>query len=410
MLVGDMMKLAGFWFLCTCWWLTGFIVSIQSSTSGCSSCPLTYAPVVDADTGLPFYNDCVAKCQLGPGANLVPAGSRPVRSAAAVGRSSSAASFQPDFLKLVPEPTAEASKDGGEVTSDTILRFTNQGYFYVGRPGFIAKNDHDEITDQDTGTSGDANNTAAIAPAPTETTAALSRANGNQGGASDRPTVTLRIVYPNGDMYMKVWNPTELKALVKKHTGPKSESARLSLASIPAVEAADSNGNVPAPPIQAVSLIPSRQAARRLLRSKALGFDDRREVPSPSYPYTAISLVSTGCTGAMVGPTSRLVLTAGQCLFKFNHETKKPVGWYSNVTVAPSFHNRTVAPFGWIPSDGADVQVMWQNEGTWAANIGILRLAYHFNLPGTLNFGFRCGPLTQTLTTAGYPSDLATRR
>ncbi|GLI65234.1 hypothetical protein VaNZ11_008719 [Volvox africanus] len=396
MLAGDMMKLPGFWFLCTCCWLAGILVSIQASTSGgCSSCPLTYAPVVDADTGLPFYNECVAKCQLSPGANLVPAGSR---RAAAADRSASASS-QPDFLKLVPAPTAEASKDGGEVTSDTILRFTRQGYNYVGRTGLSAMLHDDKVTDKDTVTSGDANNTA---------TAALSRTNEhlrNQDGATNGPTVTLRVIYPQGDLYMKVWNQSELKALVKKHTGPKSDSARLSLASIPAVEAADSDDNIPAPPMQAVSGIPSRQSARRLLRVKALGVDDRGEVPSPSYPYTAVSLLSTGCTGALVGPTGRLVLTAGQCLYKYNNDTKSPVSWYSNVTVAPSFHNRTVAPFGWIPAEGADVQVMWKSEGIWAANIGILRLAYHCNLPGSFSFGVRCGPLTQTLTTAGYPMD-----
>lgn len=28
------------------------------------SCPLTYAPVVHPDTGLPFFNECLARCQL----------------------------------------------------------------------------------------------------------------------------------------------------------------------------------------------------------------------------------------------------------------------------------------------------------------------------------------------------------
>ncbi|GIM03942.1 hypothetical protein Vretimale_8600 [Volvox reticuliferus] len=310
-----------FWVFCTYCLASSSFVSIQALAKGdgCSSCPLTYAPVVDEGTGLPFYNDCVAKCQLGPGAKLIAAGSRRGGSAAAGRRRASEVS-EPDFMKLVPAPTVEGSKDGGVATSDTMLRFIQQGYLYVGRPGFIEKPNAEEIIEQNSAMHGNAHNNVAIAAATETTATAAYPANVNQAGDdSGGPMVSLRMVYPDGHMYMKVWNQNELKSLVKKHTGPKSDSARLSRARVPA-DVTDNNGNVKASPIQAAISTPSRHSAHhRLLRAnKAL--DDRR-------------------------------------------------------------------------------------EGYWGANIGILQLSYHNDLPGALAFGFRCTPLTYSLTTAGYPSD-----
>ncbi|GIL76946.1 hypothetical protein Vretimale_8600 [Volvox reticuliferus] len=395
-----------FWVFCTYCLASSSFVSIQALAKGdgCSSCPLTYAPVVDEGTGLPFYNDCVAKCQLGPGAKLIAAGSRRGGSAAAGRRRASEVS-EPDFMKLVPAPTVEGSKDGGVATSDTMLRFIQQGYLYVGRPGFIEKPNAEEIIEQNSAMHGNAHNNVAIAAATETTATAAYPANVNQAGDdSGGPMVSLRMVYPDGHMYMKVWNQNELKSLVKKHTGPKSDSARLSRARVPA-DVTDNNGNVKASPIQAAISTPSRHSAHhRLLRAnKAL--DDRREVASPSYPYTAVSFLSTNCSGAFIGPTNRLVLTAAQCLFGYNHTTNQTVGWYPNISVAPSVHSSNAPPFGWIPTETAEVQMKWQQAGYWGANIGILQLSYHNDLPGALAFGFRCTPLTYSLTTAGYPSD-----
>ncbi len=48
-------------------------LTLFRAATDCASCPSSYQPVVDIVTGLPFYNACLAKCQLGPGALLQPA-------------------------------------------------------------------------------------------------------------------------------------------------------------------------------------------------------------------------------------------------------------------------------------------------------------------------------------------------
>ncbi|GLI65238.1 hypothetical protein VaNZ11_008723 [Volvox africanus] len=366
-------------FLCAFWLAAGIFCAavVRASSNGCSSCPLTYAPVVDADTGLPFYNECVAKCQLGTGVNLVPAGSR---RAAAAGRSASASS-QPDFLKLVPAPNG--TNAGIEVNAETILRFSNDGYKYVGRPGLI-----------DMPAEG-------VKPAPSENvkkatnSAAEARANnnnnnnnGSQGSATNGPTVTLLVAYPQGDLYMKVWNQSELKALVKNHTGPKSETAQLSRATVP--QATKNDGTT----------LP----ARRLLGSVIYGSDDRREVTSLAYPYTAVSFTSTGCTAAMVGATGRLALTAAQCVYNNGVNPSAPVGFYSNIIIAPGMY-RGISSYGTHPVGLLQVLTTWSSQGLWEGNIALMQLSYHYKACGSLAYGYRCGLSGYTLNTAGYPAD-----
>ncbi|GIL56760.1 hypothetical protein Vafri_12069, partial [Volvox africanus] len=366
-------------FICAFWLAAAFFYAavVQASSSGCSSCPLTYAPVVDADTGLPFYNDCVAKCQLGAGANLVPAGSRRGGNTAAAGRSASASS-QPDFLKLVPAPTA--TNVGGEVKAETIQRFSSEGYFYVGRPGFIDKPPVD-VMSAPSGDVKNATNSAAEARAKNN--------NGNQGGASDGPTVTLRMFYPEGDLYMKVWKQTELRALVQKHTGPKSETANLSRATVPQATGNDS------------TTLP----ARRLLGSAIYGSDDRREVTNLVYPYTAISRTSTGCTGAMVGATGRLVLTAAQCVYNNGVNPSAPVGFYSNILITPGLYRGGISNYGTHPVGLLQVHTTWSSQRLWEGNIAVIQLAYHYKACGSLGYAYTCGSSGYSLYTAGYPAD-----
>ncbi|GIM03943.1 hypothetical protein Vretimale_8601 [Volvox reticuliferus] len=352
-----------------------YVIIYFQPGDGCSSCPLTYAPVVDADTGLPFYNDCVAKCQLGPGAKLIAAGSRHGGTTEAGRRRASEVSEEPDFFKLVPAPTRTDA--GGEVTADTIKRFANDGYIYVGRTGFIER-------PEEPAPIGDAKN-------GTNTAARARASDGNQGGSdSGGPTVSLRMVYPDGDMYMKVWNRSELKSLVKKHTGPKSETAPLSSATVPQVAGRDSS---------------PQSLSRRLLASSIIySPDDRTEITSLTYPYTAVTLVSGGCTGAMVGSTGRLVLTAAQCVYNNGVNPDAPVGFYSNLQVAPGVYSGGIFNYGAHSTGIAQVQTTW-TQGSWDANIALLQLSYHYKACGSLGYGYQCGSSEYSLTTAGYPGD-----
>lgn len=142
-----------------------------STGADCSTCPLGYDPVIHTASGLLFYNECLAKCQLGEGAELEPAApkaakrSNPtvVRATAEATTTTGATATAADAAALVAEGGAEDAQtgsgaEGGDgtsvllqllpepddgdthatahpVTAAVVGRFRKEGFMFVGRPG-----------------------------------------------------------------------------------------------------------------------------------------------------------------------------------------------------------------------------------------------------------------------------------
>jgi V8-like Glu-specific endopeptidase len=190
-------------------------------------------------------------------------------------------------------------------------------------------------------------------------------------------------------MYLKRWTQANAQALVRKYTDERrrtpSPAAGDMARSRPPMAATmtssynsswNSSSPVPFPASSNASAAGAPPPAvgggsgRRLL-THALKFirgqqDDRWEVTQPYWPYTAVSLLeidSMGyCSGTMIGRTGRLFLTAAHCLFDFDQNSGRPVGWYSNLMVAPGFYRGANAPYGWHPGAMAEVRASWMRK------------------------------------------------
>ncbi|KAG2486729.1 hypothetical protein HYH03_014655 [Edaphochlamys debaryana] len=170
--------------------LLGLLASRALAAPSCSRCPNTYDPVVDDATGKPFYNKCLAQCQLPANAKL----------------SKTSKAGEPDFLQLMPTPAADALASAAEVTGDVINRFAEEGFFYVGRPG----NGPDPK-----GSQGNASGNKT----KDDNDSRSKTAKGSPSGTS----ALLRFTLPEGDMYIKVVTKKDEDELKAKYQGPEVE-------------------------------------------------------------------------------------------------------------------------------------------------------------------------------------------
>ncbi len=171
-----------------------------SKDADCSTCPLGYDPVIHTASGLLFYNECLARCQLGEGAELeaaapkaakrnnptiVRATSKTTTTNGATATAANAAAVAADgtgsvkaavadavpggagdapagseaeegngmgvLLQLLPEPDSDdAHAAAHPVTAATVGRFRKEGFVFVGRPGRGRKARPADVRNEDT--------------------------------------------------------------------------------------------------------------------------------------------------------------------------------------------------------------------------------------------------------------------
>ncbi len=195
-----------------------------------------------------------------------------------------------------------------------------------------------------------------------------------KAGVSDSDTIlAMRMVAPYGDVYMRVITPKERKAMIKTYA-KDSTFARLAMGS-PGTPNASTNtsstNTTDTLPTPASHQQPPPRSSRRSLHTHAANSifdgDSRWEVTNVQYPNTAVTWLNYRaydpttqkwgdymCSGALVGATGRLVLTAGHCLFENGN-------WGNSFRVAPG-HNRNGAPYGWHDAEMAETLTAWRNS------------------------------------------------
>ncbi|GLI63556.1 hypothetical protein VaNZ11_006409 [Volvox africanus] len=377
-----------------------------------STCPLLYDPVVDLETNVLFYNECLAKLQLGTQTKIVrrdaleqaavaTAGGSARRLRAAGTTTAASGPTAQHYMKLAPKPAAGSTEDV-VVGMDVIRKYAEEGFLYVGRPGFLSSEDsavyNSNMAEKD-------RSAAEAAPL-------------SMHGAR----VSLRILYPEGDMYMKIWNASELQNLQTTH-GSDLTAAYLAQPNIPNDET-DAAADIDQLSQQETANHHRRTAtaARRLLPSTAA--PNRTEITAAmlSGPYSAVSYINitrynaptAWCTGVMAGPTSRLILTAARCLYDFDAVTGTGKGYHQAFMITPgqtrnAVTNTVAMPYGRFPGAMAEVMAQWMLRGNFDFDIGLLRLGVHVTLatkaPGSMGFNYSCTQKSFSLESAGYPAD-----
>lgn len=114
------------------------------------------------------------------------------------------------------------------------------------------------------------------------------------------------------------------------------------------------------------------------------------------YPYTAVGLLSNGCSGTLIG--KRFVLTAAYCIF--NPESK---AWEQNLDFYPGM-NGDKRPFAGVKWKNAWVTKGFAEQGNWDLAFGLVELQSDVgNQNGWFGFGhypqFPKGPAM-----TGYPA------
>ncbi|GIL82167.1 hypothetical protein Vretimale_7174 [Volvox reticuliferus] len=307
-------------------------------------------------------------------------------------------------MKLLPKPAADTTEDL-VVNLDVIRKYAEEGFVYVGRPGFLSSDDSDSAVSDSK-------------PAETD------RAPSEAAPLSMHGTrVSLRISYPEGDMYMKIWGAADLKNLQTTQT---TDPAATSLAqpSLPNDEIEfETDIEKPSHQNSANHHRRTATAARRLLPSTVT--PNRTEITAAnlSLPYSAVSYINitryngltTWCTGVMAGPTSRLILTAARCLYDFDAVTGTGRGYHQAFMVSPGQTRNTAtnivsSPYARSQGGMAEVMAQWMLKGNFDFDIGLLRLGVHVTLankaPGSLGFNYNCAQKSFNLESAGYPADL----
>lgn len=114
------------------------------------------------------------------------------------------------------------------------------------------------------------------------------------------------------------------------------------------------------------------------------------------YPYTAVGLLSNGCSGTLIG--KRFVLTAAYCIF--NPESKQ---WEQNLDFYPGINGDT-RPFDGVQWKNAWVTQGFAEEGNWNLAFGLVELQSDV---GDQNGWFGFGHLPQIPkgpAMTGYPA------
>lgn len=218
-------------------------------------------------------------------------------------------------------------------------------------------------------------------------------------GAASRggKVLAMRVVAPEGDVYMRVLTPETLKAMTEQYTkdpayaqrtcGYSSNSGGVggSGRAPPPVGGGLSTSSTapPSPKAQRRRRPPPPRPRRNRLNSNATAnpngtingtsfvFDgeSRRELTGSGvvYPLTAVAYVSyktptatngtqndSFCSGSLVGMSGRMVLTAGECLYSSK-------GFLStNIRVALG-RNSAGTPYGWNDVDMSEVYITFKN-------------------------------------------------
>ena len=175
----------------------------------------------------------------------------------------------------------------------------------------------------------------------------------------DGTRVSLRVAYPEGDMYMKIWRSEELQRM----SASAADAEPLLEPSIPEAETTTDG---------AAASAAATGGSHRLSRRLALGNAPaaiRTEVTTMSFPYSAVSYMnflrgttSSWCSAALVGTTGRLVLTAAHCLYNFDPISGAGKGYYQSFFVSPGMYrkNGTVtSPYGRHQGSLAEVMAQW---------------------------------------------------
>jgi V8-like Glu-specific endopeptidase len=114
------------------------------------------------------------------------------------------------------------------------------------------------------------------------------------------------------------------------------------------------------------------------------------------YPYTAVGLLSNGCSGTLIG--KRFVLTAAYCVF--NPESKQ---WDQNLDFNPGINGET-RPFEGVKWKNAWVTKGFAEQGNWDLAFGLVELQSDV---GDQNGWFGFGHLPQIPkgpAMTGYPA------
>jgi V8-like Glu-specific endopeptidase len=85
------------------------------------------------------------------------------------------------------------------------------------------------------------------------------------------------------------------------------------------------------------------------------------------YPYTAVGLLSNGCSGTLIG--KRFVLTAAYCIY--NPQTKQ---WDQNLDFYPAINGKNNVPFDGVKFKNAWVTKGFAEAGNWDLAFGLVEL------------------------------------
>ncbi len=213
-------------------------------------------------------------------------------------------------------------------------------------------------------------------------------------GSNGGNVLAMRVVAPEGDVYMRVLSAAILKAMIDLYTKGHTYTLRASGYS----SSVGGSGGAPPPvggPLATPSAAPPAPKALRRRRSPpprprrnrldnnattgtdstsnstSFVFDgeSRRELTGSGvvYPSTAVAYVSykaqtatngtrndSFCSGSLVGTSGRMVLTAGECLYSSK-------GFLStNIRVALG-RNSAGTPYGWNDVDMSEVYITFKN-------------------------------------------------